>query len=128
MAEIEITLPTVQYGNIKITATPEEWGLETIADAPDVGVWAATYLNLFAQGFKHGSTLDVDAHLGASQPVTEEQAQRYLDEGLGGVTAVENKESPTDQAGAPWDRPAPAVSKPWENPEKGNAPALDDVW
>lgn len=114
MAEIEITLPTIQYGNIKITATPEEWGLDTIADAPDVGVWAATYLNLFTQGFKHGSTLDVDAHLGASQGVTEAQAQRMLDEGLGGVTEVENEESPTDQAGAPWDRPAAEVKKPWE--------------
>lgn len=114
MAEIVITLPTIQYGNIKITATPEEWGLDTIADAPDVGVWAATYLNLFTQGFKHGSTLDVDAHLGASRGVTEAQAQRMLDEGLGGVTEVEDEESPTGQAGAPWNRPAAEVKKPWE--------------
>jgi hypothetical protein len=128
MAEIEITLPTIQYGNIKITATPEEWGLESIADAPDVGVWAATYLNLFQQGFQHGAQVGVYVHLGGSQPVTEEQARRYLDEGLGGTTEVENEESPTDQAGAPWDRPAPAVSKPWENPEASNPPVLDDVW
>lgn len=118
MAEIEITLPTIQYGNIKIAATPEEWGLETIADAPDVGVWAATYLNLFTQGFKHGSTLDVDAHLGAPQGVTEAQAQRMLDEGLGGVTEVDGQdpegpgEEPTDKA--PWDKPAAEVKKPWE--------------
>ena len=108
MAEIEITLPTIQYGNIKITATPEEWGLDAIADAPDVGVWAATYLNLFIQGFKHGSTLDVDAHLGAPQGVTEAQAQRMLDEGLGGVTEV------SDEGAAPWDKPAAEVKKPWE--------------
>lgn len=141
MAEIEITLPTVQYGNIKIAATPEEWGLETIADAPDVGVWAATYLNLFQQGFKHGATLDVDAHLGASQGVTEAQAQRYLDEGLGGVTEVEesrldeyNDDGPDDvqhaaneaRDAAPWDNPqVDAKPKPWEN--KSAAPAAKPV-
>lgn len=137
MAEIEITLPTIQYGNIKITATPEEWGLESIADAPDVGVWAATYLNLFQQGFQHGAKMDVDAHLGGSQPVTEEQAKRHLDEGLGGTTEVEEYDSATEAkeaaqartaGAAPWDNPQPAVTKPWENPEKGNAPVLDDVW
>lgn len=157
MAEIEITLPTVQYGNIKITATPEEWGLETIADAPDVGVWAATYLNLFQQGFKHGATLDVDAHLGASQGVTEAQAQRHLDEGLGGVTEVEenqydrkhevlsaglddyNDDGPGDvqaaaneaRDAAPWDNPqVDAKPKPWENKSAAPAdkPVVDDIW
>lgn len=130
MAEIEITLPTVQYGNIKITATPEEWGLETIADAPDVGVWAATYLNLFAQGFKHGSTLDVDAHLGASQPVTEEQAQRLLDEGLGGVTEVPEGDALYNEAAAPWDKPqVDAKPKPWESGSAAPAkPVVDEGW
>lgn len=131
MAEIEITLPTVQYGNVKIRGTVEEWGLDTIADAPDVGVWAATYLNLFAQGFKYGSTLDVDAHLGASKGATEAQAQRMLDEGLGGVTEVRSVEqimSDEDvdtieearkiqerEVSAPWNKPVVDVKpKPWE--------------
>ena len=140
LSEIEITLPTIQYGNIKITATPEEWGLDTIADAPDVGVWAATYLNLFQQGFKHGATLDVDAHLGAPQSVTEEQAQRYLDEGLDGVTEVEEYDSATEAkeaaqartAGvAPWVNPqVDSKPKPWEG---GGAtpvekPVVDEGW
>ena len=99
MAEIEITLPTVQYGNIKIRATPEEWGLEGIATAANVGVWAAVYLNLFQQGFQHGATLDVDAHLGASHEDREDKMVRelreaftgtleLLNEGLGGVTEL----------------------------------------
>jgi len=138
MAEIEITLPTVQYGNIKITATPEEWGLETIADAPDVGVWAATYLNLFTQGFKVGAAMDVDAHLGASQGVTEAQAQRYLDEGLGGVTEVEEHGSADEAkeatrartAGAPWDQKVDAKPKPWESGSAAPAakPVIDEGW
>lgn len=117
-AEIEITLPTVQFGNIKIKATPEEWGLDSIADAPDVGVWAATYLNLFTQGFKHGSTMDVDAHLGASQESPEEKAQELLDEGLGGVTELPEDgpagEGVDGDGAAPWDKPAPKAKKPWE--------------
>jgi len=131
LAEIEITLPTIQYGNIKITATPEEWGLDSIADAPDVGVWAATYLNLFQQGFKHGAKMDVDAHLGGSQPVTEEEAKRYLADGLGGITEVEGGESPTDQAGAPWDRPqVDSKRKPWEtgSAAPANKPVVDEGW
>jgi hypothetical protein len=119
MAEIEIILPTVQYGNVKITATPEEWGLADIADAPDVGVWAATYLNLFRQGFEHGAKMDVSAHLGAAQAAPEVQAQRLLNEGLGGVTEVPAGDAvahlPNDEITPPWEQPQPEVKKPWEN-------------
>lgn len=141
MAEIEITLPTVQYGNVKITATPEEWGLEGVADAPDIGVWAATYLNLFAQGFKHGASMDVDAHLGAPQGVTEEQAQRHLDEGLGGVTELDeyNNDGPGDvdaaaieaASDAPWNNPpVDTGKKPWETGSEAPAskPVVDEGW
>lgn len=144
MAEIEITLPTIQYGNIKITATPEEWGLDTIADAPDVGVWAATYLNLFTQGFKHGSTLDVDAHLGASQEAApgdpqaaaerladgrsprtvdeaNEMAKQVIERELGSVTEI-----PEDAP--PWDKPAAEVKKPWENEEEPARPVVSEGW
>lgn len=143
MADIEITLPTVQYGNVKITATPEEWGLDSIADAPDVGVWAATYLNLFAQGFKHGATMDVDAHLGAPQGDPVDLAQRALDKGLGGVTEVRSVEQimsdedvdTIDQArkiqeqevSAPWAEKVNPKPKPWET--EATAPAvLDAAW
>lgn len=60
MAEIEITLPTVQYGNVKVRATPEELGLQSVADGYDLGVAAAVYLNVFAQGFKKGASLDLN--------------------------------------------------------------------
>ncbi len=126
MAEIEITLPTVQYGNIKVKATPEEWGLDDISDAPDLGVWAATYLNLFIQGYAVGARMDVDAHLGASQEApapkprtinqilsdedvdTVAEAQAILDKELGGTTEVEPDK-------APWNEPAvDSKPKPWE--------------
>lgn len=141
LSEIEIILPTIQYGNVKITATPEEWGLETIADAPDVGVWAATYLNLFQQGFKHGATLDVDAHLGAPEPPTTEQlyedaedAIKALDEGLGGVTEVDEYDSATEAKDgpepAPWEKPAvDSKPKPWESKTQTKPSVkLDSDW
>lgn len=138
MSEIEITLPTVQFGNVKIRGTAEEWGLDTIADAPDVGVWAATYLNLFTQGFKYGATLDVDAHLGgreeappgdpqaAAARVADGRSPRTVDEAnamvaevikreLGAtVVAVEDDpEAGYDAAySAPNDGPEPA---PWDS-------------
>lgn len=128
MAEIEITLPTVQYGNVKVRATPEEFGFKL--DEPSAfGLALAVYQTSFTLGWQEGARMDVSAPAPASQPVTEDQAQRYLDEGLGGITEVENEESPTDQAGAPWDRPAPAVTKPWENTSApAEKPVVDDTW
>lgn len=123
MAEIEITLPTVQYGNVKVKATPDELGLESVEDATGLGIATAVYLNLFVQGFKSGSQMDVSASLGASQPIAEAQAQRYLDEGLGGVTEVsdwpsdeeEDARTGDEYTKAPWDEPAvDSKPKPWE--------------
>ena len=144
MAEIEITLPTVQYGNVRIRATPEELGVNDIADSYELGVAAAVYLNLFSQGFKQGAQLDVDAPQkpsaapqraeqkpldvgvpgAAEQRVEGNLKPRTVDEANDmaaavikqelGATEVENEESPTDQAGAPWDRPAVAKPKPWQ--------------
>lgn len=114
MSEIEITLPTVQYGNVKVRATPEAFGLVTMADAYELGVATAVYLNLFQQGFKHGATMDVAAPQGAAQSevdrVIEEtvKAAQILADGLGGATEV-------DDDAAPWDKPAvDAPAKPWE--------------
>lgn len=135
MAEIEITLPTVQYGNIKVTATPEEWGLDSIADAPDLGVWAATYLNLFQQGFKHGAAMDVDAHLGGTPKADPRDAigdplaaaVRSIQEDLGAT--VVGSETDADGAeesdDAPWNKPAEAKPKPWET--SVTAPAVLDA-
>lgn len=139
MADIEITLPTVQYGNIKITASPEEWGLDSIADAPDVGVWAATYLNLFQQGFKHGAAMDVDAHLGAPPKDPRDAvgdptaaAVAAIQDGLGATvedeydSATEAKEAAQERTSdKPWDKPAEASPKPWET--SVTAPAVLDA-
>lgn len=146
MAEIEITLPTVQYGNVRVRATPEELGVN-IAEPGSVGMIAAMYLNLFTQGFKRGSEVnvtldpetDVSAPQGASRGVAEAQAQRYLDEGLGGVTELPSDEEEDARTGsdytkagdAPWDKPAvDAKPKPWET--EGAAPTakpvLDASW
>lgn len=108
MAEIEITLPTVQYGNVKLRATAEELGLDGVGDARELGIVTAVYLNTFTQGFKEGARIDVAAPSAPSQGATEDQAKRMLDEGLGGVTEV-------PQSGAPWDKPAvDSPAKPWE--------------
>jgi len=133
MAEIEITLPTIQYGNVKITGTPEEWGLDTIADAPDVGVWAATYLNLFQQGFRHGAKMDVDAHLGAPEQSdgtdVHAEAQRLLEEQLGASEVGEENPHPeeSDPDEAPWNSTVDSKPKPWETENKPKV-AVSDEW
>lgn len=141
MSEIEITLPTVQYGNVKIRATPEELGLNDISDSYELGVAAAVYLNLFSQGFKYGAALDVDAPQkpsaapqGAAQseetrtPDEVEKAAQILADGLGGVTEVTSEKAEQDAADiraqhqaeaagkAPWDAKVEAPKpKPWQS-------------
>lgn len=130
MAKIETTLPTVAFGNVKVTFTPEELGVD-VSDAAAIGVATAVYLNLFTQGFKAGSQMDVAAPVSASQEAPEEKAQAMLDEGLGGVTEVpagdvvaheEEDElgfpSGNAPAEAPWEAKVDAKPKPWETDEK----------
>jgi hypothetical protein len=137
MAEIEITLPTVAYGNVKVRATPEELGLASLADAYDVGIASAVYLNVFTQGFKKGATLDVAGRGEPSQGVTEAQAQRYLDEGLGGVTELPEgplnqhpNDGPEESDDAPWNQKVDAKPKPWESGSTAPAakPVVDEGW
>jgi len=151
VAEIEITLPTVQYGNVKVRATPEELGLESAGDAAALGAAAAIYLNLFQQGFKHGAAMDVDANLGDVQAVSVSRAHHLLNEGLGGVTEVpedvavtdvgddfakdEESPYPNDGITPPWEKPeVDTKRKPWETenlpPEAVvTAPVvLDSTW
>lgn len=130
MSEIEITLPTVQYGNVKLTCQPEELD-DLIKSADTLGVATAVYLNIFTQGFKAGSQMDVSAPQGASQHDDMVKAHELLDEGLGGVTEVRSVEQimsdegvdTIDQArkiqerevSAPWEKDAVAPQpKPWE--------------
>lgn len=132
MAEIELTLPTVQYGNVKVRATPEELGVD-IASPAAVGTATAIYLNLFTQGFKVGASMDVTASpteglsapQGAPQEEAEPTVQELLNEGLGGVTEV-----PGDAP--PWDKPAvDAPAKPWETdskPVQSVSELISDEW
>jgi hypothetical protein len=132
MAEIEITLPTVQYGNVKIRATPEELGIPDISSADQLGIVTAIYLNLFTQGFKVGSTMDVSAPQGASQSEVDQvidetlKAAQIIAEGLGGATEVEYQgtaegqraavETETTTQSAPWtETVVDAPKKPWED-------------
>jgi len=136
MAEIEITLPTVAFGNVKVRATPEELGLESVADSHALGVAAAVYLNLFSQGFKVGAAVDVSAPVSDPEGEVEDQAKELLDEGLGGVTEVPEHEVGdtvtvggtefTKHGDAPWNKGATvdAKPKPWETGSKApEAPA-----
>lgn len=119
MAEIEITLPTVQYGNVKLRATPEELGLNEGLDAYELGVATSVYLNLFTQGFKHGSTLDVSAPQGASESEVDRvidetvKAAQAIAEGLGGATVIDEQD-PEGPGEAPWDQQVDSPAKPWE--------------
>lgn len=137
MAEIEITLPTVQYGNVKVRATPEELGLSDISDSHALGVAAAVYLNLFSQGFKVGAQMDVSAPVGASREAVpgdpqaaadrlaggrsprtvdeaNEMAKQVIEAELGGVTEVEEYDSATEAKEAAQARTA---DKPWDQPQ-----------
>jgi len=116
VAEIEITLPTVQFGNIKLRLSPEEAGLGI--DDPDLlGDWAAVYINLFTQGFKKGAARDVGAPVTASQEAAEPEGQEDADapqadaeallkDGLGATVVSEEP--------APWKQEIAPKKKPWE--------------
>lgn len=148
MAEIEITLPTVQFGNVKVRATPEELGVD-ISSPSSVGTATAIYLNLFTQGFKLGASLDVTASPteGLSAPSgrsvdqvmsdedvdTVAEAQAILDKELGGVTEVVVVDEPGDPLGrhleeAPWNSMVAPQAKPWENGNSAPAKVAEIDW
>jgi hypothetical protein len=134
VAEIEFTLPTIQYGNVKVRATPEELGIADMSDGSAVGIAYAVYLNLFTQGFRHGTTLDVDAPLGTSQEtpppgdpeeaarrVREGEKPRTVDEANAMATEVIKQElgaTVVDEELPPWKRQQQAAAKPWEVGDK----------
>ena len=144
MAEIEITLPTVQYGNVKVKATPEELGIGDLSNADQVGMVTAIYLNLFLQGYRVGATYDVgptqeatSAPVSASKEAAAREAQRLLDEGLGGVTELpgdgpENMHgdpAPLDPKSPPWNSTVDAKPKPWETEATApKAPVVTSEW
>lgn len=147
MAEIEFLLPTVQYGNLKVRAAPEELGLD-LTDAAGLGATYAVYLNAFTQGFKQGSQIDVTVDIkavqqGAQAPteappgdaqaaadrVANDQAPRTVDEANAMALAVIKQElgasvlepSTEDDPDAPWNKETSTVDikpKPWETGSK----------
>lgn len=148
MAEIEITLPTVAYGNVRARFSPEEFGLQPtdqLVDPTALGIAVAVYLNLFTQGFKTGSQMDVSAPVSASQEApgpkartinevlsdedvdTVAEAQAILDKELGGVTEVPDDGADVE-AKVPWESKVDAKPKPWEADEKPAPVALTPGW
>lgn len=153
MAEIEVTIPTVQYGKVKVRATLEEFGFRL--DEPSAfGYALAIYKASFTLGFRDGSQVDVMAPLGPSQGglpgnpqddgLSQERAIQALSDGLGGAavltetdadgaeeeygSAAETKEATQARtADAPWNAKVDAKPKPWETDV--TAPAvLDAAW
>lgn len=124
MADITFRVPSkaVQYGYIELPVSVEEGA------SPEA--LASVYVN-FVYAFQKEEQAAIkrllDAPQAASQPVTEEQAKRYLDEGLGGTTELSDDGQNEDVK--PWDKPAPEVKKPWEQESKPSVvDALGDGW
>lgn len=158
MSEIEITLPTVQYGNVRVRATPEEFGFKL--DEPSAfGYALAIYQTSFTLGFKDGSQVDVVAPQGAAQrpldvgvPGAAEQRvegdlkPRTVDEADDMAAAVikrelgateVNDEAEDARTGSdytkapPWDQKVDAPAKPWETgskPVQSVSELISDEW
>ena len=117
MAEIEFTIPTVQYGNAKIRMTPQE--LYELSEGGvslyDVGMKAMEFLSLVTQGFEAGKSIDFAPQNVTGQyqessepephPITEaapEEAEEII-KTLGATTVepwTKTPETPTPKA---WD-------------------------
>ena len=102
MAEIEFTIPTVQYGNIKVRGT---WDEIRRLNGDDL---YAEYNRLHEGRPPKDVTGQYqespEQEPGSAQPATnEEQAKTMLEEGLGPVTEV------------PWEGEPPKKSEPWKN-------------
>jgi len=124
MAEIEFTIPTMQYGNAKIRMTPEE--LYELSEGGislyDVGMKAQEFLILVTAGFEAGKLIDwptpkpdvTGQYQESPEPAPEviaesneklnEQAESVIKDQLG-ATTVE-----------PWTvTPSTTTAKQWED-------------
>lgn len=129
MAEALFRIPSkaVQYGYVEFTQ--EMGGL----DPENLAYAYVNYVYAFQKAEQDAIKAiqeGVSAPVPASQPVTEEQAQRLLDEGLGGVTEVPEGDALYNEAAAPWDKPqVDAKPKPWESGSAAPAkPVVDEGW
>lgn len=149
MAEIEITLPTVQYGNVKVRATPEEFGFRL--DEPSAfGVALAVYHASFVIGWQDGAQMDVSAPQAASKegapgspqaaaerladgrsPRTvdeaNEMAKQVIENELGGVTEVDEYDSATEAKEAAQARSKATYDAAYSAPNDGPEPAPWDL-
>ena len=74
---------------------------------------------MYAEATLKFQSAEIDAFEAAQQAAKDLMTQELGAKVIGEQEnpEPENEESPTDQAGAPWDRPAaPSVVKPWEGP------------
>lgn len=112
MAEIEFTIPTVQYGNAKIRMTPQE--LYELSEGGvslyDVGMKAMEFLSLVTQGFEAGKSVDFTPQEVTGQyqespeaESTPDQAESLIKDQLG-ATTVE-----------PWTETVKPQAKAWED-------------
>lgn len=118
MAEIEFTIPTVQYGNAKIRMTPQE--LYELSEGGvslyDVGMKAMEFLSLVTQGFEAGKSIDftpqsVTGQYQESPEVTTAKVTQEMNEIAESVIK--------DQLGAttvePWTETVKPQAKAWDN-------------
>ena len=125
MANIVFRVPSKQitYGYVEVSGTPEEFGIQSVADAEAIGITYSHYVNRYLEGEVEGirqvtgevpSTpkkapgKPVEGVSGVRQVEPDAEAQALIEKGLG-ATVVEESE-------APWTKPAEASKpKPWEN-------------
>lgn len=145
MSEIEFTIPTIQYGNVKFRGTPEEFGVELTGPGA-IGEMVAVYTNMFTQGFQVGAKRDVE-YLGSAQFSGNDSGTTDVDmtaratiQSELGATVVEQTDGPGDSGednpyaqesdqDLPWEKDIKAKPKPWENkgaPAKAPAPKKID--
>lgn len=129
MAEIEILLPTVQYGNVRLRGTPEEFGVE-LASPGTIGEMVAVYTNLFTQGFKAGSLRDVE-YLGTARFDGNNEGTTDVDMTARATIQSELGATVVNTEEVPWEGEVEAKPKPWENkgaPPKGAAKVAEINW
>lgn len=118
MAEIELTIPTVQYGNVKIRATPEELGLKGL-DPYTTGMMAGTWLVLATMGFEESKKLDLDPHAEFKAEVTGQYQESPEEPHPITEVSPEEAEEIIKTLGAttvePWTKTQPQAKKAWED-------------
>jgi hypothetical protein len=123
MAEIEFTIPTVQYGNAKIRMTPEElYDLSRKGiSLHDIGMKASEFLVMITEGFEAGKKIDWSASRDVTGQYQESPEPEPMPERTPAQEAEEAEQTIKTMLGAttvePWTKtPAPSSTpKAWDN-------------